>query len=196
MIFKSKSAYDWMVVGLGNPGMQYENTRHNAGFKAMDELKNEYGFEFLKNKFEAKIGETAIAGNRVLVLKPQTFMNNSGRAVSAAASFYKIPTDKIIIVFDDTTLDVGKLRIRRKGTHGGHNGIKDIIELLGTDDILRIKIGVGLKPNPEYPLADWVLGKFRKDDEKPLSEALKNSVGAIEEIIARSVDSAMNKYNS
>lgn len=196
MIFKRKSAYDWLIVGLGNPGLQYENTRHNAGFIAADCFARENGFSFNKNKFEALLGECKIGSQRILVIKPQTFMNNSGRAVQKISAFYKIPNDKIIVMFDDISLDVGKIRMRRKGTHGGHNGIKDILQLLGSDDIMRIKIGVGKKPNPDYDLISWVLGRFPEEVRPELEKAALNTAKAVKEIIVRGIDSAMNKYNS
>lgn len=194
MIFK-KPTYDFLVVGLGNPGLQYEKTRHNVGFMSADLLMKKAGGEFTKHKMDSHFGECEIGKKRILVMKPQTFMNNSGTAVSAVSKFYKIPEDKIIIISDDISLDVGKIRIRRKGSHGGHNGLKDIFQLLGTDNIMRIKIGVGAKPHPDYDLADWVLGKFPKEDEENLNTALDNSVKATEEIIKRGIDSAMNKYS-
>lgn len=194
MIFK-KPTYDFLVVGLGNPGLQYEKTRHNVGFMSADLLMKKEGGEFTKHKMDSHFGECEIGKKRILVMKPQTFMNNSGTAVSAVSKFYKIPIDQIIIISDDISLDVGKIRIRRKGSHGGHNGLKDIFQLLGTDDIMRVKIGVGAKPHPDYDLADWVLGKFPKEDEENLNTALENSVKAIEEIIKRGIDSAMNKYS-
>lgn len=194
MIFK-KPTYDFLVVGLGNPGLQYEKTRHNVGFMSADLLMKKAGGEFTKHKMDSHYGECEIGEKRILVMKPQTFMNNSGTAVSAVSKFYKIPLDKIIIISDDISLDVGKIRIRRKGSHGGHNGLKDIFQLMGTDNIMRVKIGVGAKPHPDYDLADWVLGKFPKEDEENLSIALDNSVKAIEEIIKRGIDSAMNKYS-
>ncbi len=194
MIFK-KPTYDYLVVGLGNPGMQYEATRHNVGFMAVDALMKKAGGEFSKHKFDAHYGECQMGKNRILAVKPQTFMNNSGTAVSAVSRFFKIPTEKIIIISDDISLPVGKIRIRRKGSHGGHNGLKDIFQLLGTDDIMRIKIGVGSKPHPDYDLADWVLSRFPKEDEENLKAALDNSVLAIEEIIKRGIDSAMNKFS-
>ena len=194
MIFK-KPTYDFLVVGLGNPGLQYEKTRHNVGFMSADLLMKKAGGEFTKHKMDSHYGECEIGKKRILVMKPQTFMNNSGTAVSAVSKFYKIPLDKIIIISDDISLDVGKIRIRRKGSHGGHNGLKDIFQLMGTDNIMRIKIGVGAKPHPDYDLVDWVLGKFPKEDEENLGTALDNSVKAIEEIIKRGIDSAMNKYS-
>jgi len=196
MFFKSKSTYDWLVVGLGNPGLQYENTRHNAGFLAADKLAEKQNFSINKNKFEALCGEFNLGDNRILVIKPQTFMNNSGKAVSKTAAFYKIPADKIIVMQDDISLDIGKLRIRRKGSDGGQKGMRDIIELLGTDNIMRIKIGVGAKPHPDYELAKWVLSKFPKEATEDLEKAIDKSVLAVKEIISRGVDSAMNKYNN
>lgn len=196
MIFKSKPTYDFLVAGLGNPGMQYENTRHNIGFMAVDCFAEENGFSFNKNKYEALIGECRIGDKRILVIKPQTFMNNSGRAVEKIAAFYKIPADRIIVVHDDISLDVGKIRMRRKGSHGGHNGMRDIIELLGRDDIMRIKMGVGAKPHPDYDLANWVLGRFPKEQQEELKKGIEAATKAIKEIIMRGIDSAMNKFNS
>lgn len=196
MIFKSnKSTFDFLIAGLGNPGLQYERTRHNAGFMAADLLAERYSCKFAKSKFDAKFDEINIGGKRILLVKPQTYMNNSGAAISAIAKFYKIPTDRIIVMFDDISFDVGKIRIRRKGSAGGHKGIKDIIEILGTEDIMRIKIGVGSKPNPEYDLKDWVLGKMPKELQGDFEVALKAAADAVEEIINRGIDSAMNKYS-
>ena len=196
MFFKKKeSAYNWLIVGLGNPGLQYEKTRHNAGFMVIDALAEKYGAGFPKRKYDALIGECKIGDNRVMLVKPQTFMNLSGKAVTAICSFYKIPYDKVIVMFDDVSLDVGKIRVRRKGSDGGHNGIKDIIELSGTSDIPRIKIGVGKKPNAEYDLKDWVLGKFSKEDLDNFQKATESGVKAAEEIVKRGIDSAMNRYN-
>ena len=194
MIFK-KATYDFLVVGLGNVGLQYENTRHNVGFMSADLLMEKNKGQYNKHKMEALYGECEIGGKRVLVAKPQNFMNNSGTAVSQISKFFKIPNENIIIISDDISLSVGKIRLRRKGSHGGHNGLKDIFSLLGTDNIMRVKIGVGEKPHPDYDLAAWVLGKFPKEDKEALETALKNSVLAIEEIIKRGIDSAMNKYS-
>ncbi len=196
MLFKMKSTYDWLIVGLGNPGLQYENTRHNAGFMAVDRLCEDEKFSLSKNKFDALIGEFKIKDLRILVIKPQTYMNNSGSAVSKISAFYKIPTDRIIIIQDDVALDVGKLRIRRKGSDGGQKGVRDIIELLGTEDIMRIKIGVGAKPHPDYDMASWVLGKIPAGQKEDFSKVIEKSVKAVNEIIARGIDSAMNKYSS
>lgn len=196
MIFSKKTTYEWLVVGLGNPGTKYENTRHNVGFATADIIAEKNGGKFNKNKYDALLGECKIKNQRILVVKPQTYMNNSGKAVSQITKFYKIPNDKIIVIFDDVSLAVGKIRIRRNGSHGGHNGMKDIISLLGDSNIPRVKIGVGAKPHPDYDLADWVLSKFPESDKAELSKALNNSALAIEEIITKGIDSAMNKYNN
>lgn len=196
MIFGKNKADFWLVAGLGNPGLQYEKTRHNAGFMAADRIAEKYGVQFNKRKFDAVYGEFKIGENRVLLMKPQTYMNNSGSAVSGLVNFYKIPTDRIIIMFDDISLDVGKIRMRRKGSHGGHNGIKDIIELLGTDEIMRIKIGVGERQNRDYDLKDWVLGKIPSEQMPELDKALDKAAQAAKEIITGGIDSAMNKYNN
>ncbi len=196
MIFSKKPTFDWLIVGLGNPGLQYENTRHNVGFMTADLLMKQNDGDFNKHKFEAAFGECTIGKNRVLVVKPQTYMNNSGRAVTQIAAFYKIPKDKIIIIYDDISLDVGKIRMRRNGSHGGHNGMKDIIELMGDNNITRIKIGVGQKPRPDYNLADWVLSKFPESDKENLDAALLKATKAAKEIMSKGIDSAMNKYNN
>ncbi len=197
MFFKKNTVgFNRLIVGLGNPGKQYENTRHNAGFIAADALADKVGLKFSKSKFDAIYGDCTIAGERVIIAKPQTFMNLSGRAVSAIARFYKIPLDKIIIMFDDTSLDVGKIRIRRKGSSGGQKGMNDIINALGSDEITRIKIGVGGKPHPDYDMKDWVLGKIPKEQLPDFEKAAKDMApAAAEEIIARGIDSAMNKYS-
>lgn len=196
MIFKSKPTYDWLVVGLGNPGLQYENTRHNVGFMSVDLFADCLSFSFNKNKMDALIGETKIKDSKILVIKPQTYMNNSGSAVTKIAHFYKIPIDRIIVIHDDISLDIGKLRMRRKGSDGGQKGMRDIIELFGNDNIMRIKIGVGAKPHPDYDLADWVLSRFKAEEKENLDSALKKSNLALKEIFARGIDSAMNKYNN
>ncbi len=195
MIFGKNKSDMWLIAGLGNPGLQYEKTRHNAGFMAADRLAEKHGAQFNKHKSEAVYADFKIGDNRILLVKPQTYMNNSGRAVSALLNFYKIPTDRLIVMFDDITLDIGKLRLRRKGSHGGHNGIKDIIELTGTDDIMRIKIGVGERENRDYDLKDWVLGKIPTEQMTDFNKALDRAALAAEEIIIRGIDSAMNKYN-
>ncbi|MBR5922704.1 MAG: aminoacyl-tRNA hydrolase [Clostridia bacterium] len=196
MFFRSRTGgFDYLIVGLGNPGLTYENTRHNAGYMAVDAFLKKNGIVLKKHKFESLYGDAAVSGGRLLIQKPETFMNNSGRAVAAISKFYKIPAERIIVLFDDISLPVGNIRIRRKGSAGGHNGIKDIIELLGTEDIMRIKIGVGERPNPDYDLKDWVLGKIPESDAAAFSRACKNAAEAIEEIILHGIDSAMNKYS-
>ena len=194
--FKGTSSYDFIIAGLGNPGARYEMTRHNAGFLAMDLLAIEDGFTIKKLKHHALVADVNIDGKRCLVMKPQTMMNNSGEAVGEAARFYKIPPENIIIVYDDISLDVGKMRIRRKGSAGGHNGIKSIISHLSSENFPRIKIGVGKKPNPEYDLVSWVLGRFPKEQEPELKTALENAVKAVHLIVSGKTDEAMNLYNS
>ena len=196
MFFKSKPTYDWLIVGLGNPGLQYENTRHNAGFITADAIAKDKGFEFSKHKFQSVCGEYRLKDMRILVIKPQTYMNDSGKAVREAMSFYKIPTDRVIIMHDDMMLDVGKIRMRRKGSDGGQKGMRDIIELSGTDEIMRIKIGVGKKSNPEYDVVSWVLGKIPKEDTEEFTKAVTKASKAAEEIILKGIDSAMNKFNN
>ncbi len=173
MIFKKSASFDWLVVGLGNPGDKYENTRHNVGFMSADLLMSENGGKFNKNKMNAVFGECTVGKMRILVAKPQTFMNLSGEAVLAISKFYKIPLDRIIVIFDDISADVGNVRIRRKGSHGGHNGMKNIIALMGSAAICRVKIGLGAKPHPDYNLADWVLSKFPKEQAEDLQQAIK-----------------------
>lgn len=196
--FKSKfsgSGFDMMIVGLGNPGLEYEGSRHNIGFAALDAVCEKYGAECKKMKFRSYMGDAKIEGKRVLLLKPLTYMNLSGEAVGEAARFYKISPENILVMFDDISLQPGVIRIRRKGSAGGHNGIKDIIAHLGSEDFPRIKIGVGEKPHPDYELKDWVLGKFPADQKKKVAGAIDNAVSAVGEILKRGLDSAMNKYS-
>ncbi|MBO6141367.1 MAG: aminoacyl-tRNA hydrolase [Ruminococcus sp.] len=186
---------EFIIAGLGNPGVAYENTRHNAGFIAADRLCEKLGFKTDRHKFKALVGETVISGKRCLVLKPETFMNLSGEAVAAAADFYKIPPENIIVMFDDISLEPGKLRIRRKGSSGGHNGIKSIIECLDSEDFPRIKLGVGAKPHKDYNLADWVLSRFSDDEMKLMQSAADNACKALEYIVSGQTDKAMNEFN-
>lgn len=196
MLFsKKKPVCEWLVVGLGNPGAQYDGTRHNAGFEAADLLAGKYGAAFEKHKFDAIWSICDIADSRVLLAKPQTFMNSSGKSVIQLSGFYKIPAERIIIMLDDISLPVGKLRVRPHGSHGGHNGMRNIIELLGTDKIKRIKIGVGQKPRADYDLVKWVLGKLPEEQAPTFKSAIEKVGGAVEEIIRNGTDSAMNKYN-
>lgn len=186
---------EWMIVGLGNPGKEYENTRHNAGFICMDAISKKLGVAVNKSKYKALIAETMIADKRVLLMLPQTYMNLSGEAVSAAASFYKIPPQQILVISDDISLDVGKMRVRRKGSHGGQKGLKSITEQLGSSDFPRIKIGVGQKPHPEYDLAAWVLSNFTADERKAIADVAEKSVDACRLIISGKTDEAMNRFN-
>lgn len=196
MLFGKKSgAYDYIIAGLGNPGAKYEMTRHNAGFLAIDMLAMKQNKEIKRLKFHALTCDAEIEGKKCLLMKPQTFMNNSGEAIGEAAKFYKIPPQNIIVFSDDISLDVGKIRIRRKGSAGGHNGLKSIIAHLGSEDFPRVKIGVGKKPNACMDLADWVLGRFPKELEPQLKEALENADGAISLIVQDKFDRAMNLYN-
>ena len=187
---------EWLIVGLGNPGLQYENTRHNAGFMALDKTAAEEHVQVTKYKFKGYIGEAVIAGKRCLLLKPQTFMNKSGEAVVAAMQFYKLDPAHLIVMFDDISLAPGKLRIRRKGSAGGHNGIKSIIELTGSEDFARIKLGVGAKPNKNMDLADWVLSKFRPEERKEMELSAANAYECLKLMVNDKTDEAMNKYNA
>lgn len=198
MIFKFKEkqgAFEYLIVGLGNPGKKYEFTRHNAGFLFVDILSERYNFKVDRLKFHALTGEVRIKNHRCLVMKPNTMMNLSGDAVKAACDFYKIPAENVIVIFDDISLDVGKLRIRRKGSAGGHNGIKSIISNLQSENFPRIKLGVGAKPHPDYDLADWVLSTFTKEEAKRLREAVDKACDAIEYIVDGDFEAAMSRFN-
>lgn len=187
---------EYIVAGLGNPGREYENTRHNAGFITISRLADKHGAQINRLKFKALTGECMISGKRVLLMKPQTFMNNSGESVTQAMSFYKIPPERTIIIFDDISLEPGRLRIRRKGSDGGQNGIKNIICLSGKDTFPRIKMGIGAKPNPGWDLAKWVLSRFTSDEQKLINEAGDKACDAVALIIGGDIDRAMNLYNS
>ena len=187
---------EYIIVGLGNPGIQYESTRHNAGFITIEALEKKLGFSCDRHKFKAKVGNTVIGGKSCLVMKPETFMNLSGDAVSEAMDFYKIPLENVIVIFDDISLDAGHMRIRRKGSAGGHNGIKSIIAQCGGEDFPRIKLGVGKKPNPAYNLAKWVLSKFGDEDMEKLGNAAEKACDALELMVQGKIDEAMNKYNA
>lgn len=186
---------EYLIVGLGNPDKKYENTRHNAGYLALDRIADYYHASVDRMKYKSLVGRAAIGGHICILMKPLTYMNLSGQAVVEAANFYKIPAEKIIVLFDDISLDVGKMRIRRKGSDGGHNGIKNIIYLTGKDTFPRIKIGVGKKPHPDYDLADWVLSRFTDKEQEPLSEVLEHSREAVELMVNGSIDEAMNRFN-
>ena len=194
MLF-SKGKIGWIVVGLGNPGQKYEHTRHNTGFRVLDKLSATLGAKVNRSRFKALTDTVTIAGQKVLLMKPQTFMNASGLSVEPAASFYKVPVDHVIVVFDDISLPVGKIRIRAEGSAGGHNGLKSINSTLGSQNYPRVKVGVGAKPHPDYDLADWVLGKFTPKEEKDLAPALDHAAEAVEEIIRSGTEKAAAKFN-
>ncbi|MFR6496879.1 MAG: aminoacyl-tRNA hydrolase [Ruminococcus sp.] len=180
---------------LGNPGLEYENTRHNAGFLTMEELAKQCGVKLDQMKFKSDCGEAMLGEVRCLLMKPTTYMNLSGDAIAAAANFYKIPPEQVLVIYDDISLPPGKLRLRRKGSAGGHNGIKSIIAQLGTEEFPRIRVGVGAKPNPQYDLADWVLSKFSEEDMKALQPALGALADAAKKIVSGDMNGAMNLYS-
>ena len=196
MFGMKSAAVDWLIVGLGNPGQKYANTRHNMGFLTVDLLAEQAGVKLNKVKFKSAYNILSFAGCKCLVMKPQTYMNLSGVAVEKAASFYKIPPENVVVIFDDISLEPGKLRIRRKGTHGGHNGIRSIIDYLQSDDFPRVKLGVGAKPNPNYDLADWVLSTFTEAERKNLDQAAAHCPEIVELILNGKIEQAMNLYNS
>ncbi len=189
------SPVTYIVAGLGNIGKQYEKTRHNAGFLAIDYIAEKCGVKIDRVKFHATVAEANIGGARVLLMKPTTLMNNSGVAIGEAAAFYKIPPERVIVLHDEISFDAGIIRIRRKGSAGGHNGLKSIIAHLPGEDFPRIKIGVGKKPTPEYDLANWVLSKLTESDLQAMSERFADILGAVEDIIKGNIDAAMNKYS-
>ena len=198
MFFKSRASaggVEAIVVGLGNPGRQYEGTRHNIGWRALDAAAEAWGGKIVKSKHKALTDTVTVGGKKVLLMKPQTFMNASGEAVGDAAKFYKVAPQNVIVLSDDIALAPGVLRIRKTGSAGGHNGLKSIIAHLGSQDFLRLRIGVGEKPHPEYDLADWVLGKFSPADNKVIDERLADIVAALELMLAGEPDKAISKYN-
>ena len=191
-----RGAPQYLIVGLGNPGPKYEATRHNAGFQAIDAIAGKAGVSVKQIKFHALVGEAELGGQKCLLMKPQTFMNESGIAVQAAASYYKIPPERVVVLFDDISLKPGATRIRRKGSDGGHNGIKSIIAHLDSEQFPRVKIGVGAKPHPDYDLAAWVLSRFTPEEQKLIGEACARTAEAVDLIVAGRTDEAMNRYNS
>ena len=195
MIFeKSGGAVDWLIVGLGNPGQKYEHTRHNMGFLTVDLLAEQLNVKLNKVKFKSAYNIVRFGGQKCLVMKPQTYMNLSGEAVHEAAQFYKIPADHVLVIYDDVSLPVGKLRVRPTGSAGGHNGIKNIIAHLGTQEFPRVKVGVGAKP-PKMDLADYVLSRFSKEDRAKMEDAFKEAAEAVEVLITDGSDRAMNRFN-
>jgi len=185
----------YIIAGLGNPEAKYDHTRHNIGFHAIDVLSKKYNINLNKLKFKAVFGDGIIGGEKVILVKPQTYMNLSGEAIREIASFYKVDVSDIIVIFDDISLETGRIRIREKGSAGGHNGIKSIIYQLNSDQFPRIKLGIGAPPHADFELVDYVLGKFTPDEIKVLEPVLLDTADAVECIIKNGIDSAMNKYN-
>ena len=194
-MFKSTPQDAWLIVGLGNPGKEYEHSRHNCGFRALDILAGKLNAKVDKLKFQGLYTQVSYNGTKLFLLKPQTYMNLSGKSVVQLSAFYKIPPQRIIVLFDDISLAPGRLRVRGDGSAGGHNGIKSIIQELGSQDFPRVKIGVGAKPNPDYDLADWVLGSFSALDEKAMAVSLENAGQAALAIIDKGVPEAENRFN-
>lgn len=194
---KSKPAgpVDFLVAGLGNPGKKYEGTRHNAGFMALEALAQELGIKVNRVKFKSYCGEGSIGEKRVLLMMPQTFMNRSGEAVREAMQFYKLPPERCLILFDDISLPVGAVRVRRKGSDGGQRGMRSIIELAGSEQFPRIKLGIGAKPHPDYDLKDWVLSRFSAQDAAKMVEAAQQAAQAAQLIVQNNIDEAMNRFS-
>lgn len=192
---EAPSGADWLIVGLGNPGPKYDGTRHNTGFLMIDALAEHFNCEVRRVKFKGLYGKCKIAGQDVVLLKPSTFMNLSGQSVTDAMNFFHLPPERVLLLFDDISLDVGKTRIRLKGSDGGHNGVKNIIYLSGSDRFPRMKIGIGHKPEG-WDLADWVLSRFSKDEMKLLAGVAENVIAAAELILGGQADRAMNRFNS
>ena len=194
-MFKRSANEAWLIVGLGNPGKEYERTRHNAGFRAVDLLAEKLGVRIDKPKFQGLYCQTNYNGNKLFLLKPQTYMNLSGRSVLQLSAYFNVPPQRIIVMFDDISLEPGRLRIRADGSAGGHNGIKSIIQEIGSQTFPRVKIGVGAKPNPNYDLADWVLSTFSANEEKALAVSLANAADAALAVIDHGVPEAANRFN-
>ena len=195
MFFAKSGGVKWLVVFLGNPGLKYECTRHNAGFMAADALAEARGIRINRSRFKALTATVDFGGESVLLMKPQTYMNLSGEAVIQAVKFYKIAPENVIVVSDEMSLPIGKLRIRTKGSAGGHNGLKNIIAHLGTDSFPRIRIGVGAPPHPDYDVADWVLSVFRNKDAEEMAAAAKRAAEAVECYVLHGPERAMNRFN-
>ena len=198
IFFKRKKTFEpmYIVAGLGNPGKNYEMTRHNIGFHIIDYIADEVGVKIKKLKYKALYGEAVISGEKVLLIKPQTFMNNSGESIAEFVNFFKVPVQNVIIISDDVSLEAGRIRVRGKGSAGGHNGLKSIIYHLNSDTFPRVRIGVGAPDHDDYDLADYVLGRFSKDEIPLFEDTIKKAYGAVCEIISHGYESAMNKYNA
>jgi len=195
MLFSKPSGVSWLVVFLGNPGLKYEGTRHNAGFMTADALAKAQNAAINRARFKALTGTCELGGEKVLLMKPQTYMNLSGEAVREAVRFYKIPPEHVLVVSDEIALPIGKLRVRAKGSAGGHNGLKNIIACLGTEDFPRIRLGVGAPPHPDYDMADWVLSSFKNQDAEDMAAAAKRAADAVVCYITQGADKAMNRFN-
>ena len=194
-MFQKNSGESWLIVGLGNPGREYEKTRHNVGFRVADLLAGQMNTKIDRLKFQALTRQVNWNGGKVLLVQPQTYMNASGAAVSALASYYKVKPERILVIFDDISLPVGRIRVRKDGSAGGHNGIKSIIQSLGTDQFPRVKVGVGAKPHPDYDLADWVLSKFSAQEEKDLAPALDHAAQAALMVLDQGTEKAASAFN-
>ena len=195
-MFFSKGGAEWIVAFLGNPGLKYNGTRHNAGFMTADAMEKKLGVSINKMRFKALTQTVDIGEHKALLMKPQTYMNLSGDAIVQASRFYKVPPERVIVVSDETALPIGKIRIRRGGSAGGHNGLKSIIAQLGTDQFPRIRLGVGAPPHPDYDRADWVLAAFKGQDAAAMEAAAKKAADAVECYITEGADKAMNKFNT
>ena len=192
---RTSGGVSWLVVGLGNVGEKYDNTRHNVGFEVADELAERGRAPIQKLKHRALTNTLEIGGEKVLLMKPVTYLNLSGEAVGEAARFFKVPADHVLVISDDVSLPVGKLRVRRGGSAGGHNGLKNIIQHLGSDQFPRIKVGVGEKPHPDYDMADWVLGKFQGEDRRTMDGAVERAADAVECFLREGPDKTMSRFN-
>ena len=194
-MFQKNSGESWLIVGLGNPGREYEKTRHNAGFRCLDKIAEELNVKVDKLKYQGLYCQTGYKGKKLFLLKPQTYMNLSGRSVLQLSAYFNIPPQRIIVLFDDISLEPGRLRVRANGSAGGHNGIKSIIQEVGSQEFPRVKIGVGAKPHPEFELADWVLSTFSALEEKALAVSLENAAKAALTIIDHGIPEASNRFN-